>query len=125
MGGSKEGDTDLPLINTDGDQGERQDDEDGSFHINHPSTRMVCNASVCAFLGVLALTSLFKKNNLVFHRLNERLHRCATFIIYPLWAQLCACLFKHLIEKPQNTHTHTHTLTDSFFFLNTHFFGHV
>lgn len=27
-GGSKEGDTDLPLINTDGDQGERQDDED-------------------------------------------------------------------------------------------------
>lgn len=42
FGGSKEGDTDLPLINTDGDQGERQDDEDGSFHINHPSSRLVC-----------------------------------------------------------------------------------
>ena len=42
VGGSREGDTDLPLINTDGDQGERQDDEDGSSHINHPSSRLAC-----------------------------------------------------------------------------------
>lgn len=28
VGGGLRGDTDLPLINTDGDQGERQDDED-------------------------------------------------------------------------------------------------
>lgn len=41
LGGSREGDTDLPLINTDGDQGERQDDEDGSSHINHPSFRLL------------------------------------------------------------------------------------
>lgn len=36
------GDTDLPLINTDGDQGERQDDEDWSSHINHPSSGLAC-----------------------------------------------------------------------------------
>lgn len=31
----QEGDTDLPLINVDGDKGESQDDEDGFSHINH------------------------------------------------------------------------------------------
>lgn len=31
----KQADVDLPLINTDGDKGERGDDEDGFEHINH------------------------------------------------------------------------------------------
>lgn len=43
VGGSREGDTDLPLINTDGDQGERQDDEDGSIpHYLPPMGSSLC-----------------------------------------------------------------------------------
>lgn len=49
--GSEEGDTDLPLINTDGDQGERQDDEDGSSHINHPYSSLAC-VFVCVWTSV-------------------------------------------------------------------------
>ena len=71
VGGSREGDTDLPLINTDGDQGERQDDEDGSSHINHPSSRLACVCVlvyVCVCVGVCkyVLTSFLTEITLWF-----------------------------------------------------------
>ena len=53
-------DTDLPLINTYGDQGERQDDEDGSSHINHTSFSLpACVWCVCLCMCVSVCVFVF------------------------------------------------------------------
>lgn len=56
LGAGWGGDTDLPLINADGDQGERQDDEDWSSHINHPSSGLL---SVCVSVRVCVRACVF------------------------------------------------------------------